>query len=248
MEKKIYFASDTHFGARSMQNPIEYERRFVRWLGSIKDSAEALYLLGDMIDFWFEYKTVVPRGFTRFFGKLSELSDAGVEIHWFTGNHDLWMTDYLEKEIGMVIHRRALSTNIRGKRFLLAHGDEFGDPKDYKFRFIRWLFHSKLCRMALATVHPRWTVAFAHGWSKESRKKGPKYTGFLGEEKEYLVRYAKKSLRENEIDLFVFGHRHLPLDLMLSHHSRIIILGDWIEHFTYGVLDNKGFTLETYEA
>lgn len=243
--KKIYFASDAHLGAKTLENPLDTERRLVRWLDRIKSDAEAIYFMGDMIDFWFEYKTVVPRGYVRFFGKVAELSDSGIDIHWFIGNHDLWLTDYISTELGVKVHRQAMLCTLKGRSFFLSHGDEFGDPKDYKFRIIRAIFHNSLCRKAFSGIHPRWTIGFAHAWSRQSRIKGEKYSNYLGEEKEHLVLFAKQYLKQHPaVDFFVFGHRHIPLDLMLSRETRLIILGDWITHFSYGVLDEEGFSLE----
>ena len=169
--KKIYFASDAHLGARFHKDPLTVEKKLVRWLDSIKDEAMAIYFLGDMFDYWYEYKYVVPKGFTRFLGKLAELSDSGIEIHIFIGNHDIWMFDYLPNEIGAVIHRDVLTTDLLSKRFFLGHGDEV-DYRSKAFRFIRALFRNKFCQWLYAGIHPRWTFGFALGWSLSSRKSG----------------------------------------------------------------------------
>lgn len=173
LRKKIYFASDAHLGARFHKDPLAVEKRLVRWLDSIKDEAMAIYFLGDMFDYWYEYKYVVPKGFVRFLGKLAELSDNGVEIHIFIGNHDIWMFDYLPKEIGAVIHRDVLTVDLLGKRFFLGHGDEV-DYRSKAFRFLRTLFRNKFCQWLYAGIHPRWTFGFALGWSLSSRKSGLK--------------------------------------------------------------------------
>lgn len=162
--KKIYFASDFHLGARYIENPIEYERRIVRWLDSIKQDAGTLYLLGDILDYWYEYRYVVPKGFTRFFGKLAELSDNDIDIHWFIGNHDIWIFDYLPHELGITIHDGTLITEIGGKRFFLSHGDNVG-KRPMTFRFLRKIFRNRFCQYLYAAIHPRWTVAFALRWS-----------------------------------------------------------------------------------
>ena len=164
LRKKIYFASDAHLGARFHKDPLAVEKRLVRWLDSIKDEAMAIYFLGDMFDYWYEYKYVVPKGFVRFLGKLAELSDNGVEIHIFIGNHDIWMFDYLPKEIGAIIHRDVLTVDLLGKRFFLGHGDEV-DYRSKAFRFLRTLFRNKFCQWLYAGIHPRWTFGFALGWS-----------------------------------------------------------------------------------
>jgi UDP-2,3-diacylglucosamine hydrolase len=168
--KNIYFLSDAHLGSWAIDHKRMQERRLVRFLDSIKDKAAAVYLLGDMFDFWNEYRYVVPKGFTRFLGKISELTDMGVEVHFFTGNHDIWAYDYLEKECGVIIHRQPQTIELYGKIFYLAHGDGLGDP-DKKFKVLRWLFHSKFCQFALATVHPRWSMWLGLTWAKHSRLK-----------------------------------------------------------------------------
>ena len=245
--KKIYFASDTHFGSRTFDDPLENERRFVRWLDSIKHDAAAVYLVGDMIDFWYEFKYVVPKGFTRFLGKLGELTDSGIEVHWFIGNHDIWIFDYIGKETGAIIHREPLCCNLLGKSFYIAHGDGLGD-NSLGFKFIRSIFHNKILQKMFTWIHPRWTIPFGLNWSKHSRKTGDDYAGYLGEEKEHLVLYAKEFLQKNQADFLVFGHRHIMLDLMLAQRSRIIILGDWIKYFSYAVFDGEYMWLDQFET
>jgi len=245
--KKIYFASDAHFGSRTFEDPIENERRFVRWLDSIKYDAAAVYLVGDMIDFWYEFKYVVPKGFTRFLGKLGELTDSGIEVHWFIGNHDIWIFDYIGKETGAIIHREPLTCNLLGKSFYIAHGDGLGD-NSLGFKFIRSVFHNKILQKMFTWIHPRWTIPFGLNWSKHSRKTGEDYSGYLGEDKEHLVIYAKEFLRTNPADFLIFGHRHIMLDLMLAQRSRIIILGDWIKYFSYAVFDGENMWLDQFET
>lgn len=249
----IYFASDMHFGAYFHQDALAVERKFVRWLNSIEQDATHLFLVGDIFDYWFEYKHVVPRGYTRVIGKLADLSDKGVEIHFFTGNHDIWVFDYLSQEIGCEVHREPTTFDLLGKRFYIAHGDEFVQD-DRSFRFIRAIFHSRLCQRLYASIHPWFTVGFAHRWALHSRKKGIKKgydTEYKGENNEYLVQYAKQYLREQEDSdqphFFIFGHRHIMLDLMLSSKSRIAILGDWISLFSFAKWDGITFSLETFE-
>ena len=245
---KIYFASDVHLGSKVFEDSLVVEKRFVKWLDSIKHDAKALYLLGDIFDFWFEYKTVAPRGFTRFLGKISEMSDMGINIHFFIGNHDIWFFDYLNKETGAIIRKEPYLTEIEGKKFFLAHGDGLGD-KSKKIKLIRYIFHNKLCQILFASVHPRWGIGFAHLWSRNSRKNGLKEpANYLGEEKEHLVLFSKKYLEQDDsIDYFIFGHRHILLDLMLSKKSRLIIVGDWIQYYSYAVFDGKEIRLEQYE-
>jgi Uncharacterized protein conserved in bacteria len=245
---KIYFASDLHLGSNVLSDSRETERKFVHWLDEIKKDAKILYLLGDVFDFWFEYKKVVPRGFVRFLGKIAELNDAGVEIHFFTGNHDIWIFDYLPDETGVIVHKDPITVNHDGKVFFLAHGDGLGD-NSRAFKLIRSVFHNQFCQGIFSLLPTRWGIGLAQKWSKSSRKKGLSETPeYLGEDKEHLILFAKKYLKEHpEIDFFVFGHRHIMLDLMLNHKSRILILGDWIRHFSYAVFDGEELKLDIFE-
>lgn len=245
--KKIYFLSDLHLGARTLKNPRENERKVVRFLDSIKEEASAIYLMGDILDYWYEYKSVVPRGFTRFFGKIAELTDRGVQVHWFIGNHDIWIFDYLPDELGVKVHYAPEIIHLNGKIFYLAHGDGLGNISR-SFRFIRFIFHNKICQRLYSAIHPRWTIAFAHRWSSHSRLNGD-CQEYCGENNEYLVQYAKSYLEKSSthIDFFVFGHRHIMLDLMIRPDSRVIILGDWINYFSYAVFDGTSFYLTQFE-
>ena len=239
---KIYFASDIHLGSDFFEDTRVVEKRFIRWLESIRPDAKALFLLGDVFDYWFEYKYVVPKGFTRFLGKIAEMTDEGIEVHFFVGNHDIWAFDYLPKETGIILHTRECITEIYGKKLFLAHGDGLGDDSK-SFRLIRSVFHNKVCQKMYSWIHPRWSIAFAHRWSRHSRKEGLSEItpGYLGEDKEHLVQFAKQYLRQNsDIDFFVFGHRHIMLDLMINKQSRVLILGDWLQHFSYAVLNEAG--------
>ena len=245
-KSNIYFASDMHFGSTIFEDPKETEKRFVRWLDSIKADAKALYLLGDVFDFWFEYKKVVPRGFTRFLGKIAEMHDSGTEIHFFIGNHDIWVFDYLPEEVGAIIHREPLVTEIDGKTFYIAHGDGLGD-NSHSSRLIRYIFHNRICQWLFARVPSNWGIGFAHWWSKHNRIKDlASPAPYSGEDKECLVIYAKKFLQKHpEIDYFIFGHRHIVLDLLLNKKTRILIIGDWMQYFSYAVFDGENLTLET---
>lgn len=246
--KPIYFLSDAHLGSRAVQHSRTQERRLVRFLDSIKDKAGAVYMLGDMFDFWFEYKLVVPKGYTRFLGKVSELTDLGVEVHFFTGNHDIWAFDYLEKECGVIVHREPLTLELGDKVFFLAHGDGLGDP-DPKFKFLRWLFHNRVAQFFFAAVHPRWGVELGLTWAKHSRL-DHEATGVMpyqGENQEFLVLFAKKYLKTHPgVNYFLFGHRHIELDLMLSRTARVMILGDWISQFSFAVFDGEQLWMENY--
>lgn len=250
--KKIYFASDAHLGARFHKDPLAIEKRLVRWLDSIRHEAAAVYFLGDMFDYWFEYKYVVPKGFTRFLGKVAELADRGVEMHFFIGNHDIWMFDYLPAETGAIVHREPLTVDLTGKRFFLAHGDEV-DNRSLTFRFLRGLFRNKFCQRLYAAIHPRWTMGFAYGWSLHSRQAGlreqEEADSYKGEAAEYLVVFAKEYLKTHpDIHFFVFGHRHIMLDLMLSRTSRLLIAGDWMRYFSYIVWDGENLAMEQFET
>lgn len=237
---KIYFISDCHLGAGTLDNPLEYERRVVRFLDSIESDCDELYLLGDIIDYWFEFKHVVPKGFTRFLGKLAMMSDKGIKIHWFTGNHDIWIFDYIPQEIGCTLHTGPETVVVRGKKMYLAHGDGLGEDSK-SLKFMTNFFHNKACQRMFSWLHPDWTTGFAHWWSKKSRLNGNEFPNYMGEDKEHLVQFAKKQLASSpDINYFIFGHRHIMLDLMMSRQCRLMILGDWINHFSYAVMDERG--------
>ena len=246
--KNVYFLSDAHLGSWAIPHRRTQERRIVRFLDSIKDRAGAVYLIGDMFDFWDEYKYFVPRGFTRFLGKLSELTDLGVEVHYFTGNHDLWTYGYLEEECGVIVHRHPLTTEIGDKVFFLAHGDGLGDPS-LGYKVLNGVFHNRFCQWLLNFVHPWWGMQLGLRWAKHSRLKRvdgmePPYRG---EEKESLVRFTKEYMRSHSnVDYFLYGHRHIELDLNLGPKARMLILGDWIRLFTYAVFDGEHLFLEQY--
>ncbi|MCD8287395.1 MAG: UDP-2,3-diacylglucosamine diphosphatase [Porphyromonadaceae bacterium] len=247
MGKTIYFLSDLHLGAKTVPpvDRLERERRVVRWLDRIKPDASALYLLGDILDYWYEYRYVVPRGFARFFGKIAEFTDAGIEVHWFIGNHDIWIFDYLPSELGIIVHRSPCLLSLGRYTAYLAHGDGLGRTP-FSFRFIRRIFRSRFCQALYAAIHPRWTVPFAHRWSVHSRTSGVDLP-YQGEEGEFLVRYAQEYSKVHpvpHIDFFIFGHRHIMLDLMLAKDCRVVILGDWIHHFSFARFDGERLVLE----
>lgn len=247
VKDKIYFASDMHLGSDVMGDSLLREKKLVRWLDSIRDDAKALYLLGDVFDFWFEYKKVVPKGFTRFLGKIAELYDSGVEVHFFTGNHDIWVYDYLPAELGVILHREPLLTELEGKTFYLAHGDGLGDTSR-SFRLIRSVFHNRFCQILFSLFPPRLGVGFGHLWSAHSRKKELDPVPYLGENKEHLVLYAKEYLQLHpDTDYFVFGHRHILLDILLNEKSRMVIIGDWMRYFSYAVFDGKKLEVKQFE-
>ena len=246
--KPIYFLSDAHLGSWAIEHGRMQERRLVRFLDSIKEKAAAVYLLGDMFDFWYEYKYVVPRGYTRFLGKLSELTDMGVEVHFFTGNHDIWAYDYLEKECGVILHTKPETTELYGKIFFLAHGDGLGDPSR-SFKLIRWIFHNRVCQWAFSTLHPRWALWFGQTWARHSRMKheAEGAPAYRGEAREHLVLYTKRYIQyHSNVDYFIYGHRHIEVDLQLTRKARMIILGDWISQFSYVVYDGEHLFMSQY--
>jgi len=242
----IYFASDLHLGMQPPDKSLEREKLFVEWLEEIRKDARELWLLGDVFDYWFEYKKVVPRGFTRFLGALASLSDDGVEIHLIPGNHDIWVFDYLPNEIGLEVHRKAVRREWNTHSFLLGHGDGL-HPGDLKYRMLQRLFKNRTTQWLYARIHPNGSMAFAHRWSKKSRIKQDAHGSFMGIENEHQLQFARKELEKNpDIEYFVFGHRHIPYDIRIAENSRVICLGDWIGNFTYGVFDGTEFRLEKY--
>ena len=245
--KKIYFASDFHLGIPNNLQSNEREKIIVAWLDKVKTDAKEIYLVGDLFDFWFEYKYTVPKGCIRFLGKIAELVEHGIQFHLFTGNHDMWMFDYLEKEFGITINRKPITKEINDKIFLIGHGDGLG-PGDKKYKIIKRFFANKLCQWLFARLHPNFGFSIAHYWSKKSREK--EMLGnhdFLGENKEWLIIYANEILKKRHVDYFIFGHRHLPIEHKLNEKSMYINLGDWINHYTYGVFDGKKLTLENFD-
>ena len=232
--KKIYFASDQHLGAPSPEASLPRERKFVAWLDTIKEDAGTIFLLGDLFDFWFEYKTVVPKGFVRVLGKLAELKDAGIDIYFFVGNHDLWMRDYFQKELNIPVFHKPQEFDINGKIFLIGHGDGLG-PGDYGYKRMKKVFTFPFFKWLFRWLHPDIGVRLGHYFSVKNKLiSGDEDARFLGEENEWLAQYCRKKLTEKHYDFFVFGHRHLPLEIELNNNSTYINLGDWIQHFTYG--------------
>ena len=247
MRNKIYFLSDVHLGSSWHANSIDVERKLCRWFDMVKHDAKEIYLLGDIFDYWFEYKNVVPRGFTRLLGKLSELTDSGIPIYFFIGNHDIWVTDYLSTECGLIVERKPVIKTMSGKVFFLAHGDGLGD-ESAQFKFIRKIYHNKFLRVLYASIHPRWTMAFARRWSDYSRMTG-EIVPYMGEDKEHLIQFAKETLKDSpEINYFIFGHRHIMLNLPLKEDSYVVMLGDWMSLFSYAVFDGDEVELKQFEV
>ena len=232
--KKIYFASDQHLGAPTAEASLPREQKFVAWLNAIKDDAGAVFLLGDLFDFWFEYETVVPKGFVRVLGKLAELKDAGIDIYFFVGNHDLWMRDYFQKELNIPVFHEPQEFEINEKLFLIGHGDGLG-PGDHGYKRMKKVFTFHFFKWLFKWLHPDIGVKLGHYFSVKNKLiSGDKDARFLGEENEWLALYCQKKLTEKHYDFFVFGHRHLPLEINLNDDSTYINLGDWIQYFTYG--------------
>lgn len=249
---KTFFASDLHLGSPYHDDPREAERLFVRWLHSIEPEAKRLILVGDIFDYWYEYRQVVPRGFTRTIGLLGEMVDEGVEIHFFTGNHDIWISDYLPTEIGCTLHREATSMELEGHRFFIAHGDEYAPSKAYAVT--RAIFHSRVCQFFYGLL-PAWlTIPLAQGWARRSRERGLRKSRQLPQPEigeEYLVHYAEADARERgeeAPEYYLFGHRHRMADHPVGDHSRVILLGDWIKYHSYAVWDGETLTLKRYQV
>ena len=246
-KKNIYFASDFHLGVPTYEESRKREDRIVRWLSSIEKDAAEIYLVGDLFDFWFEYKHAIPKGFVRLQGKIAQLCDSGIPVHVFIGNHDMWMFDYLPKELGVTMHREPIRKQYNGKEFLIGHGDGLG-PGDHGYKFIKKVFANPLCQWLVARIHPNFGIGMANFWSGRSRKANRELDEkFLGEDKEFLVVYSKEYLKKEHIDYFVFGHRHLPLEIEVGENSMYINLGEWINYNTYGVFDGDEFKLEKFE-
>lgn len=244
----VYFLSDMHLGASYLPDKRQAEARVADFLDSIAADATDVYLMGDALDYWYEYRTVAPRGYVRFFGALARLADAGVKIHWFIGNHDIWLFDYLRDEIGMEVVDGYAVRDIMGKRFFLSHGDGLG-PLPPGFRFIRALFRNKICQKLYAAIHPRWTIPLAHGWSKSNRNFAQYATPeFRGLDKEPQAIFAREYLREVDpsVNYFVMGHLHTLTDEKIGPDCRLIILGDWITQFTYARFDGTRLELKHY--
>lgn len=241
----IYFASDFHLGVPNLEDSHRREKLIVKWLSEIKDDCTALYLMGDLVDFWYEYKDVAPKGYVRFFGKIAEFTDAGIPVHLFTGNHDMWMFGYLEKELGVQMHRENKIIEFGGKTFFLGHGDGIG-PGDYGYKFIKAVFANKICQWFFTRIHPNLAFAMANFWSGKSRVDTRELV-FHGEEHEHQIIFAKEQLQTNHFDYFIFGHRHIPNDIKLSENSRYINLGDWIVNNSYAVFDGENLELKKYE-
>jgi UDP-2,3-diacylglucosamine hydrolase len=244
--KKIYFASDNHLGAPTIDASAPREKKFVAWLDDIKQDAAAIFLLGDLFDFWFEYKTVIPKGFTRTLGKLAEISDSGIPVYFFVGNHDLWMDDYFKTELNIPVYHQPEEFVLNNKTFFIGHGDGLG-PADKGYKRMKKVFTHPFFKWLFRWVHPDVGMRIAQYLSVKNKLiSGDDDAKFLGEENEWLAQYSQKKLEEKHRDFFIFGHRHLPLEIELNPSSKYINLGDWIGYYTYGVFDGDKMELKKY--
>lgn len=236
-KNNIYFVSDAHLGTPDYYSSLEREKLLIKWIEEVAVDAKEIYLLGDIFDFWFEYKHLVPRGFTRFLGTLAKLTDSGIKIYFFTGNHDMWVFDYLPMETGVEVCREPVIKEYNGKRFYIAHGDGLG-PFDKKYKLLKAVFKSSVCQWLFKRFHPSFSFWIAQSWSSNSREKHylPEHPNF---EEEWLVRYSRMVLAQQNIDYFVFGHRHIPYQYKLNEKSTITNLGDWLINFSYAVFDGE---------
>lgn len=245
--RKIYFLSDFHLGAPDYESSLEREKKIVRFLDEIKNDAEEIFLLGDVFDFWFEYKRAVPKGFVRLQGKIAEITDSGIPVHWFIGNHDMWIFNYIPKEMGVQMHRKEIVREFDEKKFFIGHGDGLG-PGDHGYKFIKAVFRNKVCQWLFARFHPNFGIGLANFFSRKSRvATGDNNATFYGEEKEMLIQFCKSTLKKEHFDYFIFGHRHLPIDFNISEKSKYINTGDWIKYFSYAVFDGQNLDLKYFK-
>jgi UDP-2,3-diacylglucosamine hydrolase len=247
-KQKVYFASDFHLGSPNAEVSLAREKRIVAWLDEVSKDASEIFLVGDIFDFWFEYKRAVPRGFTRLLGKISELTDSGIPVHVFTGNHDMWIFDYLPQECGVTLHRAPIVREWNGRKFMIGHGDGLG-PGDYGYKFIKRIFASSVCQWLFARLHPNFGIWLARSLSGYSRSTtGHKDLVYLGAQEEWLIVYCKEQLDREHYDYFVFGHRHLPINHALTPASRYVNLGEWMSGESWAVWDGEALTLTSTRA
>jgi UDP-2,3-diacylglucosamine hydrolase len=245
--KKIYFASDFHLGIPDREASLAREKRICAWLDEIRHDAEQIYLVGDLFDVWFEYRNVVPKGYTRFLGKLAELADSGIHIEAFTGNHDLWMRGYFEEELNIPVHHHPVKREFNGKTFFIAHGDGLG-PGDHGYKLLKKVLRNPFSQWLYRRLHPDTGVGMAGWFSRLGPKHGDKEEEkFLGPEKEWLVQFSYEMLRKEDIDYFIFGHRHIAVEYPLQQNSKYINLGDWIRFDSYAVFDGTDLSLKYFK-
>jgi UDP-2,3-diacylglucosamine hydrolase len=248
VNNKIYFLSDFHLGSPDLKSSLEREKLLVKFLDEIKKDAAEIFLVGDMFDFWYEYRQVVPKGYTRLLGKLAELSDAGIPMHFFVGNHDMWMRDYFQKELNIPVYYEPKQFERNGKKLFIGHGDGLG-PGDHGYKRLKKIFRNPVCKWLFGVFPPALGMGLANYLSRRSRSQGAEATKtFHGEDNEWLITFCKETLTKEKFDFFVFGHRHLPIDYRLTDGARYINLGDWINYFTYAVLDGSTMELKSYKG
>jgi UDP-2,3-diacylglucosamine hydrolase len=246
--QKIFFLSDFHLGAPNHAESLKREKIIVEFLDQIEHQACEIFILGDLFDFWFEYKHVVPKGHVRILGKLARLRDKGIPIHFFVGNHDMWMRDYFQQELDIPVYLEPQLFERHGKKMWIGHGDGLG-PGDHGYKMLKRVFRNPICQWAFGILPPIIGIGLANYFSRKSRAKtGKQDEIFEGPEKEWLVHYCREILKQNPIDYFLFGHRHLPLDIPLHENSRYLNLGDWITHFTYAEWDGTTMTLRQHQS
>ena len=244
--KKIYFLSDFHLGAPDYTSSLEREKKIVKFLDSIIHDAATIFIVGDLFDFWYEYRTVVPKGYTRILGKMASITDSGIPMHFFVGNHDMWMKGYFQKELNIPVYFEPKTFEFNHRKFYIGHGDGLG-PGDHGYKFLKKIFRSPLCQWLFGILPPAIGVGIANYMSRSSRAvTGHNNAHFLGEENEWLIAYCKKILQQQPFDYFIFGHRHLPIDFALPGNSRYINLGDWIRYDSYAVFDGTDLHLKYY--
>ena len=243
--KRIYFCSDNHLGSPNRNLSLEREKIFITWLDQIKIDAQAIFFLGDLFDFWFEYKRVVPKGFTRLFGKLAELSDSGIDLFFFVGNHDCWIGNYFEDELGVNVFHKKVDLNIDNYNILIGHGDGLG-PGDSKYKFLKLLFRNPILKKLFSFIHPDIGISLGSFLSQKNKILSGSEKVFESEDKEMLFIYCKDVLKTKYYHFFIFGHRHLPLELDLGNNSKYFNTGDWITHFSYLVYDGTSFNLNYF--
>lgn len=245
-DKKIYFLSDFHLGAPTAATSLVREKKIVQFLSEIQKDAAQIFIVGDLFDFWYEYKMVVPKGYVRILGKLAEITDSGIPIHFFVGNHDMWMKDYFQKELNIPVYFEPVPFEFNGKKILVGHGDGLG-PGDHGYKFMKKIFRNPLCQWLFGILPPQIGIGLANYLSRKSRAKtGQSDEKFLGEDKEWLIIYCKEILQKEHFDYFVFGHRHLPIYAALPKDSIYINLGDWIKYDSYAVFDGTDIALKYY--
>ena len=240
--KRIYFCSDNHLGIPNRNLSLEREKIFITWLDQIKTDAQAIFFLGDLFDFWFEYKKVVPKGFTRLFGKLAELSDSGIDLFFFVGNHDCWIGNYFEDELGINVFHKKVDLNIDNYNIHIGHGDGLG-PGDNKYKFLKLLFRNPILKKLFSFIHPDIGISLGSFLSQKNKIFSGSEKVFESEDKEMLFSYCKDVLKTKYYHFFIFGHRHIPLELDLGNNSKYFNTGDWITHFSYLVYDGNSFNL-----